>query len=381
MTSFKSLLAGFCLLPLTSNLSVAETKQFPSAQGTINVEDLTQFRHPWGMDFLTSSQMLISERGGRLWIYDIETDQKKIVDNAPQVQAGGQGGLLDVALHPDFANNGWVYFTLARSLDGGSGTAVVRAKLSGQDEGEPKLTDQQDLFQVKPTRGTYHFGSRLAFAPNGKLFITFGDHGERPRAQDVTNASGSVVRLNDDGSIPTDNPSFSDGNIKAREGLWSIGHRNQQGADIHPETGELWTVEHGARGGDEINRPEAGKNYGWPIISYGRHYSGGKIGEGTKKDGMEQPIYYWDPSIAPSGLAFYSGNLFPDWKNNLFVGALKDQKLVRLVLDGDSVRDEEILLEGAYGRIRDVRSGPNGALWLLTDSPRGKLLRITPASN
>ena len=353
-----------------------ETQRFETEEGAISVTRQATFDRPWGMDFLSATQMLITERTGGLWVFDAASGQKTEVQNPPHAHVDGQGGLLDVALHPDFATNQWVYVSLARKSGRESGTAIVRAKLSGLSDNKPVLSNAETLFEVKPSAGSYHFGSRLVFANDGTLFATFGDHGVRPRAQDVSNASGSVIRINDDGSIPSDNPSFG---ANAREGLWSIGHRNQQGADLHPDTGQLWTVEHGARGGDEINRPEAGKNYGWPVISYGRHYSGGKIGEGTKKDGMEQPIHYWDPSIAPSGLAFYDGDLFPAWKGDLFVGALRDQKLVRLSLDGEKVTNEEVLLERDYGRVRDVRSGPDGALWLLTDSSRGNLLRIVPA--
>ncbi|WP_246657466.1 PQQ-dependent sugar dehydrogenase [Cohaesibacter sp. CAU 1516] len=364
---------------LATSLSKANAQQTPSLEtqtGPIEIEQIATFDRPWGMAFLSRTQLLVTERTGGLWLLDTASGEKTAVKNPPSAHVAGQGGLLDVALHPDFSQTNWVYFTLARQSEGGTGTTLVRAKLSGLETGSPTLSDQQTLYEVLPSAGTYHYGSRIAFTADGNLYVTFGDHGVRPRAQDATNASGSVIRLTDDGSIPDDNPSFG---ANAKEGLWSIGHRNPQGAAIHPETGQLWTVEHGARGGDEINRPEAGKNYGWPTISYGRHYSGGRIGEGTQKAGMEQPIHYWDPSIAPSGLAFYDGDLFPDWKGNLFVGALKDQKLVRLTLEGNRVTHEEILLERLYGRIRDVRSGPDGALWLLTDSSRGALLRITPA--
>ena len=364
-----SLLGGF------SEAAFAQTKIHQSQSGPIMVEQISTFDRPWSLAFLSQDRALVTERGGKLWLINLLTGDKTDISNPPQSYEEGQGGLLDVALHPDFASNGWVYFTHAREEKGLSGTTVTRARLSGWEAGQPVLSEHQRLYAVKPSAGGYHFGSRLAFAPDGKLFVTVGDHGDRPRAQDVTNASGSVIRLNDDGSIPADNPDFG---TDARKGLYSIGHRNQQGAAIHPGTGALWTVEHGARGGDEINQPQSGKNYGWPVISYGRHYTGGKIGEGTSKPGMEQPKHYWDPSIAPSGLAFYSGTLFEQWQNNLFVGALKDQKLVRLTLDGDRIVNEETLLERAYGRVRDVRSGPDGALWLLTDSSRGRLLRITP---
>ncbi len=374
--AFLALATALFLVTSLSSAKAEQPRILETQTGPIRIEQKASFERPWGMTFLSKTHMLVTERTGGLWLVDATTGEKTPVADPPRAHVEGQGGLLDVAVHPDFSQNGWVYFTLSRQSNSGTGTALVRVKLSGLEAGSPALSDQQTLYEVLPSAGTYHFGSRIAFAPDGTLYVTFGDHGVRPRAQDVTNASGSVIRLNDDGSIPANNPSFG---VNARDGLWSIGHRNPQGAAIHPETGQLWTVEHGARGGDEINRPQAGKNYGWPTISYGRHYSGGRIGEGTQKTGMEQPIHYWDPSIAPSGLTFYDGTLFPDWQGDLFVGALKDQKLVRLTLDGDRVTNEEILLERAFGRIRDVRSGPDGALWLLTDSSKGALLRIIPS--
>ena len=226
----------------------------------------------------------------------------------------------------------------------------------------------------KKTDSGRHFGSRIVVARDGNLFVTIGDRAERERAQDPQDAAGSVLRISKDGSIPADNP-FADGKQGLPE-IFSIGHRNAQGATLHPETGELWTLSHGARGGDEINRPEAGKNYGWPVISYGKHYSGAKIGVGSEAPGMEQPVYYWDPSIAPSGLAFYSGELFPEWEGNLFAGALKFRMLVRLEIKDGRVVHEEELFQGVYGRVRDVRVFDDGALWLLTDSDNGKILRI-----
>ena len=375
-----SLLSAICLSCLFTQAAIAKTDRHQTQSSPINVEQVAQFDRPWGLAFASPATALVTERIGSLWLVDLTNGTKTKVANPPRAFVKGQGGLLDVALHPDFKTNGWVYFTLARQDNGGTGTAVVRAKLDGLSSSRPVLSGHQLLYQVKPNAASHHFGSRLAFAPDGTLFVTFGDHGERPRAQDTSNASGSVIRLNADGSIPSDNPHFKTTGPSARQGLWSIGHRNPQGAAIHPQTGQLWTVEHGAKGGDEINQPKAGKNYGWPIISYGRHYSGAKIGQGNQATGIEQPAHYWDPSIAPSGLAFYTGSLFPQWLNNLFVGALKHKKLVRMRVEGQKVTEEEILLEQDYGRIRDVRSGPNGALWLLTNSSKGGLLRITPAN-
>jgi glucose/arabinose dehydrogenase len=247
-----------------------------------------------------------------------------------------------------------------------------------------QLDDVQTIFRQQPVGfGGLHFGSRLTFASDGSLFVTLGERGQRDRAQDLSTHYGKVVRLRPDGSVPSDNPFMSKGGVStggARPEIWSYGHRNAQAAALHPATGRLWTIEHGARGGDELNIPLAGRNYGWPVITYGRDYSGAKIGEGTAKAGMEQPLYYWDPSIAPSGMAFYTGDLFPEWKGSLFVGALRGQALHRLVLDGDRVVGEEVLLKDRGERIRDVRAGPDGALWLVTDDRQGLVLRVVPAS-
>jgi len=248
-----------------------------------------------------------------------------------------------------------------------------RARLAGE-----RLEDVQVLFRQEPkSRGGRHFGSRLVLAGDGTLFVTIGDRGERSRAQDTTVNRGQVVRIRTDGRIPADNPFV--GREDARPEIWSYGHRNPQGATLHPETGALWLHEHGARGGDEVNIPLAGRNYGWPTISYGRHYSGAKIGEGTEKPGMEQPAYYWDPSIAPSGITFYTGDKFPEWSGNLLVGALKYQLVARLEFDGESVVKEERLLDGIGERIRDVRQGPDGYVYLLTDESDGQILRLEPA--
>jgi len=250
---------------------------------------------------------------------------------------------------------------------------VARGELDGA-----RLANLEIIFrQVPKTSGGNHFGSRLVMAPDGTLFITVGERGERERAQDTTVNRGQVIRIHADGRIPEDNPFV--GKEGHRPEIWSYGHRNPQGAALHPETGKLWVHEHGAQGGDEVNIPEAGRNYGWPVIAYGRHYFGGKIGQGTRKAGMEQPIFYWDPSIAPSGMAFYTGDRFPKWKGNLLVGALNYRLVARLVLDGEKVVAEERLLEGFGDRIRDVRQGPDGYVYLLTDESDGRILRLEPA--
>jgi len=292
----------------------------------------------------------------------------------PEVFARGQGGVLDVALDPDFDTNNYIYLSYAEPGKGGSGTAVGRGRF-----GEEGIKDFEVIFrQVPKTNTRVHFGSRMVFSRDGKLFITLGERGEREKAQDLTVHRGQVIRILPDGSIPEDNPFIKHPGYRAE--TWSYGHRNPQGAALHPVTGRLWTVEHGARGGDEINIPEKGRNYGWPVISYGRHYSGLKIGEGTQKAGMEQPIYFWDPSIAPSGMAFYTGDRLPVWKGNLLVGALKGRMLVRLLLDGEKIVGEERMLQDLKERIRDVRQGPDGYIYLLTDSKNGRLLRLEQAN-
>jgi glucose/arabinose dehydrogenase len=309
----------------------------------------------------------IIERDGRL---------SAPLADVPRVQARGQGGLLDVALDPRFADNRLVYLSYAEPGEGGTaGTAVARGRL-----GDGRLEDVQVIYQQQPkVRGANHFGSRLVFARDGTLFVTQGERFDyADQAQDLSSGIGKLVRINPDGSVPRDNPFV--GRKGVRPEIWSYGHRNIQSAALHPQTGQLWTVEHGARGGDELNRPEAGKNYGWPVISYGVHYSGAKIGEGTAKPGMEQPVYYWDPVIAPSGMAFYTGEAFPDWRGSILIGSLRPGLLVRLTLEGGRVGREERYLADLDERIRDVRQGPDGLLYLLTDSRDGRLLRVLPAA-
>jgi glucose/arabinose dehydrogenase len=332
--------------------------------------------HPWGLAFLPSGQMIVTERNGNLRIVSSKGHVSKPLLGVPGVYSGGQGGLLDVILDPNFAQNNTIYISYAEQGPGGAGTAVASAQLFAA---ENRISNVKVIFQQRPkTSGGRHFGSRLVFGRDGNLFITTGDRGERHRVQDFSINRGQVIRIKPDGSIPPGNPFV--GKNGYRPEVWSYGHRNPQGAALHPDTGELWTVEHGARGGDEVNIPRAGRNYGWPVIAYGRHYSGGIIGEGTHKVGMEQPQVYWDPSIAPSGMAFYTGDVFPKWKGNLFIGALKYQLLARLTLDGETVLGEERILEGLDQRIRDVRQGPKGYLYILTDSDDGQIIRIEPAN-
>lgn len=351
----------------------------PAKPSRIKVETFaTGLDHPWGMQFLPDGRLLVTERLGRMRI--IGKDGKlspPILDGLPEVAAVGQGGLLDVLLAPDFASSGIIYLSYGEQREEGkNGTSVARAKLVQQDDAA-RLEDLKVIFRQQPAaKSGHHFGSRLVWAKDGTLFITTGERNVlRAEAQNPANDIGKIIRINADGSIPTDNPKLPGW---APE-VWSIGHRNVQGAALRPENGKLYTVEHGARGGDELNHPEAGKNYGWPIITYGIDYSGAKIGEGTEKPGMEPAVYYWVPSIATSGLAFYTGDLFPDWKGNAFVGGLAGTQVQRLVFDGDKVVAAETLLEDQGKRIRDVRQGPDGALWLLTDDT-GEVLHIIPGN-
>ncbi len=371
------LIASALLLPF-SQTGQAQVTVEANACRLVAQERVTDLSHPWGVAFLPGGQTVITERSGGLWLADPTTGRKTTVSGAPAVRAAGQGGLLDVVAHPDFAANQRLYFSYSERRDDGlTGTAIAHGRLVMGDT--PRLEDLTVIFRMTPASdGSRHFGSRIVFADDGTLWFTIGDRGDRPRAQDPQDHAGSVLRINDDGSIPADNP-YADGR-EARPEIWSIGHRNPQGAAKHPETRELWTVAHGARGGDEINRPEPGKNYGWPEISYGRHYWGGSIGIGTSAPGMEQPVYYWDPSIAPSGLAFVTGDLFPAWRGDLLVGALKFRMLVRLDMQDGQVVGEERLFEDDFGRIRDVRIGPDGAIWMLTDDDNGALVRVAPAS-
>ena len=329
--------------------------------------------HPWGIAFLPDGGMLVTERPGRLRIIKDGKLDPQPVSGLPEIAAGGQGGLLDIALHPNYSDNGWIYFSYVASGEGGRGTEVARAHLDGT-----RLKNLQILFRLYPKSGTQrHFGSRLLFDREGYLYITLGDRGDRPRAQRLDDHAGSVIRLHDDGSVPPDNPFVS--HKDALPEIYSYGHRNPQGMALHPQTGEVWIHEHGPQGGDELNIIRSGGNYGWPVITYGVNYATGtKIGEGTHKEGMLQPLHYWIPSIAPSGMAFYTGDKFPRWRGNLFVGSLKFQQLVRLEFKADRVVRQQRLLTNQLGRIRDVATGTDGYLYLLIDAPNGSLVRLEP---
>jgi aldose sugar dehydrogenase len=365
------------LLIVTATRGASTT--FESSAGPLEVETVaTGLANPWGLAFLPDGRMLVTERPGRLRVVARNGQLSPPVTGVPEVWASGQGGLLDVALDKDFASNAAIYLCYAERTSGGGRTAVTRATFN--DGAQPRLTNSRVIFrQEGPLSSGNHYGCRFAQTPDGNLFVSLGDHfGPRDEAQNLANHLGKIIRIAPDGTAPKDNPFAGRNNAKAE--IWSYGHRNVQALALHPVTGKLWNIEHGPRGGDEVNVIEKGKNYGWPVIGYGIDYSGAKIHESTAKEGMEQPIKYWVPSIAPSGMAFYTGNLFPAWRGSLFTGALAGTMLVRLSLDGEKVTGEERILQNLSERIRDVRQGPDGALWLLTDNPAGRILRITPAA-
>jgi glucose/arabinose dehydrogenase len=341
---------------------------------------------PWGLAFLPDGRMLVTEKPGRLRI--VSADGKQLsepVAGLPAVDARGQGGLLDVALDPAFQKNQLIYWSYAEAAAEGQGmnnTAVARGRLL--DGAAPKVENVQVIFHQQPSLASAaHFGSRLVFGRDGTLFITMGDRSATPgrmQAQKMDSLIGKIARVNSDGSIPKDNPFV--GKAGVRPEIWSFGHRNVQAATLHPATGELWEVEHGTRGGDEVNVAKKGRDYGWPTIAYGIEYQGGPITGGIQQQaGMEQPVYYWDPNIAPSGMVFYTGKLFPAWQNSLFIGGLGSTNLVRLSVKGEQVVGEERLLQDLQPtreRIRDVRQGPDGALYILTDNAKGRILKLVP---
>jgi glucose/arabinose dehydrogenase len=368
------LVAGALTAGCGSQTDAAPQGPVGSEQATFELVTVAAgLEHPWGMAFLPNGDVLITERPGRLRLLREGALDPTPIAGVPAVYASGQGGLLDVALDPDFAANGLIYLSYAAAGDGGNGTRVLRARL-----GEGRLEDPEVIFTALPlVNSSKHFGSRLVFDRQGHLFITVGERGQDERAQDLADLNGAVIRLHPDGSVPQDNP-FA-GRADARPEIFSYGHRNPQGMAVHPETGAVWTHEHGPRGGDEVNVVRPGVNYGWPVITHGISYAGFPIGEGEEKPGMAQPLYHWVPSIAPSGMAFYTGDEFPDWRGDLFVGALRDELLARLEIDGERVVAEERLLEGTIGRIRDVETGPDGFLYLLTDEGDGALYRLEPA--
>ncbi|WP_029583396.1 PQQ-dependent sugar dehydrogenase [Bradyrhizobium sp. URHD0069] len=355
-----------------------EDTSFASSAGQLEVQTVASgLVVPWSLAFLPDGRMLVTERPGRMRIVTTEGQLSPPLKGVPEVWASGQGGLLDVILDKSYAQNRTIYFCFAERTGGGGRTAVARAKLN---DGDGRLDDVKIIFrQEGPLSSGNHYGCRIVQANDGNLFVTLGDHFiYRDEAQNLGNHLGKLIRITPDGSAPTDNPFV--GRKDAKPEIWSYGHRNQQSLAINPASNDLWEIEHGPRGGDEVNVIGKGKNYGWPVIGYGIDYSGAKIHERTAKDGMEQPVKYWVPSIAPSGMTFYTGKLFPKWAGSLFTGALAGKMLVRLSVNGNTVTGEERLLRNLHERIRDVRQGPDGALWLLTDSSAGRILRVSPAA-
>jgi glucose/arabinose dehydrogenase len=357
----------------------AAAQTYPSSAGNLTLQTVASgLDHPWSLAFLPDGRMLVTERPGRLRIVSRDGKLSPPVAGLPKISASGQGGLLDVILDRDYAQNRTIYFCYADPVSGGARTALASAKLNDEAT-TPRLSDLKVIFQQEgPASRGRHFGCRIVQARDGNLFLTQGDHGDySDEAQKLGNHIGKIVRIRPDGSVPPDNPFVNTAGAKPE--IWSYGHRNSQGAALHPQTGALWETEHGPRGGDEINIPQSGKNYGWPVIGYGIDYSGVKIHQSTQKAGMEQPVWYWVPSIATSGMTFYTGDLFPAWRGSILVGGLVSQTLSRLEVDGDKVVKEERMLQGINDRIRDVRQGPDGAIYLLTDASKGRILRLAPA--
>ena len=361
----------------------------PEAKSNVAFDVVTVaagLQNPWSLAFLPGGKMLVTERPGRLRVVGADGKLSAAVTGLPAVDARGQGGLLDVVLDPAFAKNNLIYWSFAEPKDGQPGfnnTAVARGKFI-DDAVAPRVDEVQVIYHQRPSMNSpLHFGSRLVFGRDGSLFVTQGERSiteGRMQAQKMDSGLGKLVRINADGSIPRDNPFVGKEGVLPE--IWSFGQRNIQAAALHPTTGELWTGEYGTRGGDEINIARKGKDYGWPTIAYGIEYRGGPItGDLTQQAGMEQPLYYWDPVIGPSGMTFYTGNLFPAWKGNLFIGGHATLDLVRLVLDGDKVVGEERLLKDLQPkpeRIRDVRQGPDGAIYMVTDSATGRIIKLVP---
>ncbi len=373
-----ALVVGWAVLGVQSGLAQITRAPAPENTVPVTVEMVAKgLEHPWGLQVLPDGRMIVTERPGRIRLVDQKGAVSPPLTGVPAVAATNQGGMLDIVLAPDFAASSLLHICYAEPREGRTnGSTVARARLVRDGTGG-RLDDVTIVFRQQPAAtGGLHFGCRLTFAPDGRLFVALGERFQMQYAQDLSRHWGKVVRIEADGRVPADNPFV--GKPDASPEIWSWGHRNPQSAAIEPESGQLWVVEHGPRGGDEVNIAKAGLNYGWPIIGYGIDYSGAKLHESAQRDGMEQPIYYWVPSIAPSGMTFYTSDREPSWKGNLFVGGLVSRALHRLVRAGDKIVGEEVLLNDVGERIRDVRQGPDGALWVLTDSPDGKLLKISP---
>lgn len=366
-SAFALLAVPLALLPAAG---FAEDQTIDTETGTIKVETLAEgLNHPWGMAFLPDGRLLVTERAGDMRILSEDGTLSEPLAGVPKVVAKGQGGLLDVALDPKFADNKLVYFTYSEPGEDGAGTAVARGRLE-----DGALKDVQVIFRQTPkVSGGNHFGGRLAFAPDGTLFVTLGERFKFEPAQDLTNHLGKVIRINPDGSVPPDNPFISQKD--AQPEIWSYGHRNPESAAIHPKTGKLWELEFGPKGGDELNIPAPGENYGWPVVSWGTHYDGKDIPDPPTHPEFTGSVRQWTPVISPSGITFYTADAIPNWKDNLLIGGLSSQAIIRLSLDGETVAAEERIPMGV--RIRDVAQGPDGAVYALTDEDDGKVLRLT----
>lgn len=390
MLALSSLMVAFTMVACASDnmneseelLPISDGQYFPLPANLTNVVESQDQRYVvqqvvsglgviWGMAFLPDGTVLLNERSGTMRVVKNGVLQPEPVRGVPDVYARGQGGLMDIVLHPDYANNGWIYLSYSEPGGQGGHTAIMRARYRDNE-----LVDKQVLFRGVPyTNRGHHFGSRITFDRDGYMYFTIGDRGLMNDAQSLTNHAGKSFRLHDDGRVPSDNPFVGQGNARAE--IFTYGNRNPQGLVTHPETGEIWSHEHGPRGGDEINILRAGKNYGWPAISFGINYDGSIITPDTARAGMEQPLHYWTPSIAPSGMAFVTSDKFPNWKGDLLSGSLSFQFVQRTVLDGERVVKEERLLEG-IGRVRDVRQAPDGFIYVSTDG--GTVSRIIPVN-
>ncbi|RWQ26113.1 PQQ-dependent sugar dehydrogenase [Mesorhizobium sp.] len=367
--------SSFLLAFGAPSTTLAQDSSIESETGRVAVETFAEaLEHPWGATYLPDGALLVTERPGRLRLVSTDGAVSDPIDGVPDVVASGQGGLLDVALDPDFANNRTVYLSYSEERGGGAATSVGRGRL---DENGSVLSNFEVIFRQEPAVSSrLHYGSRLVFAPDGKLFVTLGERGKMREAQDPNNHLGTIVRINPDGSVPDDNPFV--GKDGADE-IWSYGHRNVQSAALHPETGVLWTAEMGPLGGDELNIPQAGRNHGWPAVSWGRHYSGERIPDPSTRPELADSIHSWTPVISPSGMTFYTGDMFADWRGDLLIGGLSAEGIVRVRIDGKQVAGEEVLALGR--RIRDVVQAPDGAVMALTDETAGKILRLTPAAS
>ncbi len=373
----KILAAATALILSATALGAQDTMK--SQQAGFTVQTIAEgLSHPWALAFLPDGAMLVTERSGQMRLVSVDGKLGDPITGLPEILAGRQGGLLDVTLHPEFAQNRLVYFSFTEPGEGGNSTAAARGVLSPDGT---SLSDVKTIFSQQPKiDNTAHYGSRIVFDGQGHVFITMGDRFEeryRTQAQELNSHLGKIVRLNEDGSVPPDNPFVN--TEGALPEIWSLGHRNVQAAAINPETGTLWEIEHGPKGGDEINIVEPGKNYGWPVISYGVNYDGSPVGSGkSQQQGMQQPIHQWTPVIAPSGMIFYSGDAFPQWQGDLFAGGLATTTLVRVELEGNNYVSEERLLTNLGYRIRDVAQAPDGAIYVITDEDNGKILRLAP---